>query len=129
MIKDTTISLLAGIAIAQQITQPGDPARVAVTLTAAVIVFMILLELEDLWDKRSQIRLQAHAITSAVFRSIRQILRDIRSRMRWTWLCLRTYPAELAQRRRRRQLMRDYIQRLRKLPLEEKARNPEESEV
>ena len=129
MLKDTTISILIGIAIAQRITQPGDPARVAVILVIAVMTFMVLLELEDLWDKHQQIMQRTLTITSAVSKGICQILRDICSQVRWYKIRLRTYPAELAQRRRRRQMMRDYIQRLREMPQEERGRNPEESEA
>ena len=117
------------IAIAQRITQPGDPARVAVILVMAVMTFMVLLELEDLWDKRWQIMQRALTITSAVFKGICQIGRDICSWVRWHKIRLHTYPAELAQRRRCRQMMRDYIQRLREIPPEERGRNPEESEA
>lgn len=111
MIKDIIIAILAGISIAQRITPPWHPARAAVALIIAVIVFMILLALENLWDKRGQISRQAS------------------SRIRWWKICLRTYPAELAQRRRRRQMMREYIQRLRSLPPEERGCNLEESEA
>lgn len=111
MIKDIIIAILAGIAIAQRITPPWHPARAAVALIIAVMVFMILQALENVWDKRVQISCQ------------------VRSRIRWWRICLRTYPAELAQRRRRRQMMRDYIQRLRSLPPEERGRNLEESEA
>lgn len=79
-------------------------------LVITVIVFMILLELDDLWDKRLR------------------IMQCIRSRMRWYKICLRTYPAELAQRRRRRQLMREYIQRLREMPAEDRQKRIEEVE-
>ena len=129
MIKDIAIAILAGIAIAERITQPGDPARVAVILVAGVMAFMALLELEDLWDKRQQIMQRTLTITGAVSRGICQIGRDICSRVRWYKILLRTYPAELAQRRRRRQMMRDYIQRLREIPPEERGHNPEESEA
>lgn len=111
MLKDIVIAILAGISIAQQITPPGHPARAAVILIIASIVFKTLRELEDLWDKRVQI---SHQICSHI---------------RWWRICLRTYPAELAQRRRRRQMMREYIQRLRSLPPEERGRNLEESEA
>ena len=129
MIKDIVIAILAGMAIAQRITQPGDPARVAVILVMAVMAFMVLLELENLWDKHQQIMQRTLTITSAVFKGICQIGRDIGSWIHWYKIRLRTYPAELAQRRRRRQMMRDYIQRLREIPPEERGRNPEESEA
>ncbi len=128
MIKDITIAILAGIAIAQRITQPGDPARVAVILVTGVIAFMILLELEDLWDKHQQIIQRTLTIVGAASRGICRIGRDIGSWVRWYKIRLRTYPAEMAQRQRRRQMMRDYIQRLRETPPEKRGRNPEESE-
>lgn len=121
MIKDIVIAILAGIAIAQRITQPGDPARVAVILVAGVMAFMVLLELEDLWDKHQQITQRTLTITSAVSR-------DICSWVRWYKILLRTYPAELAQRHRRRQMMRDYIQRLREMPQEKRQKQIEEVE-
>lgn len=122
MIKDVIIAILAGIAITQRITQPGDPAGVAVILVVGVMAFMILLELEELWDKHQQIMQRTLTIIGAVSRGICRIGRDIGSWVRWYKIRLRTYPAELAQRRRRRQMMRDYIQRLRETP-------PEESEA
>ena len=120
MIKDTIIAILAGIAIAQRITQPGDPARVAIALVTAVVVFMLLLEMEDLWDKRQRIK-----------QHINNILHRICSCIRWYLIGLRTWPRETAQRRRRRQLMQDYIQRLREMTPENgnRSRAPEESEV
>ena len=129
MIKDIVIAILAGIAIAQRITQPGDPARVEVILVSGVMAFMALLELEDLWDKHHQITQRTLTIIGAVSRGICQIGRDIGSWVRWYKIRIRTYPAELTQRRRRRQIMRDYIQRLREMPQEERGRNPEESEA
>ncbi|MDE5892131.1 MAG: hypothetical protein K2H45_04300 [Acetatifactor sp.] len=129
MIKDTIIAILTGIAIAQRITQPGDPDRVAVILVIAWMAFMALLELEDLWDKHQQIMQRTLTITSAVSKATRRILRDISSRIRWYKIRLHTYPAELARRRRRRQMMRDYIQQLREMPQEGRGRNPEESEA
>ena len=110
MIKDIVIAILAGIAIAQRITLPWHPARAAVALIIAVMVFMILQALENQWDKRVQIS------------------RQVRSRIHWWRIRLRTYPAKLAQRRRRRQMMRDYIQRLREMPPEERQKQIEEVE-
>lgn len=120
MIKDTMIAILAGIAIAQCFNPPDTPARLAIILIAAVIVFMILLELEDLWDKRQQIKQRIH-----------NILHQIRSCIRWYLIGLRIWPRETAQRRRRRQLMQDYIQRLQEMTAEQKGghQRPEESEV
>lgn len=129
MIKDIVIAILAGIAIAQRITQPGDPERPAVVLMIAMMVFVILPELEDLWDKRHQIRQRISGTATEASKGVIRILRQACSRIRWWRICLRTYPAELAQRRRRRQMMREYIQRLRSLPPEERGRNPEESEA
>lgn len=129
MLKDIVISILAGISIAQRITPPGHPARVAVILIIAGMAFKTLLGMENLWDKRVRIRKGAQRITSAVFSGLRQISRQACSRIRWWKICLRTYPAELAQRRRRRQMMWEYIQRLRNLPLEKRGHNPEESEA
>lgn len=111
MNKNTIIAILAGIAIAQRITPPWHPARAAVILIIAGVVLEALLALENLWDKRGRIS------------------RQVRSRIRWWKIRLRTWPIELAQRRRRRQMMRDYIQRLQSLPLEERGHNPEESEA
>lgn len=129
MIKDIVIAILVGISIAQQITPPGHPARVAVILIIACMVFKTLRKLEDLWDKRVRIRQGIQRITSAVFIGLRQISRQACSRIRWWKIRLRTYPAERAQRRRRRRMMREYIQRLQNLPPEERGRNLEESEA
>ena len=63
-------------------------------------------------------------ITGAVFSGLRQA----RSRIRWWKICLRDWPAELAQRRRRRQMMREYIQRLREMPQEGRQKQIEEVE-
>ena len=128
MIKSIVIAILIGIAIAQRITQPGDPVRVAVILVTGVMAFMALLGLEELWDKHHQIMQQILTITSAVSKGIYQIRRDISSRMHWYKIRLRTYPAELAQRRRRRQMMRDCIQQLREMPLEKCQKQIEEVE-
>lgn len=122
MFKNTIIAILAGISIAQQITPPGHPARAAVILIIAGMVFKTMRELEDMWDKRVRIRQRMQRITSAVFSGLRRISHQICSRIRWWKICLRTYPAELVQRRRRRQMMQGYIQRLRSL-------SPEESEA
>ena len=129
MIKDIVIAILAGISIAQRITPPGYPARAAVILIIASMVFKTLRELEDLWDKRVQIWQGMQRIISAVFSGLCKILHQACSRIRWWKICLCTYPAELAQRRRRRQMMWEYIQRLRSLPPEEKGCNLEESEA
>lgn len=116
MIKDTTIATLAGIAIAQCFNPPDTPARLAIMLIAAVIVFMLLLELEDLWDKRQQIKQRIHQIHICI---------------RWYLIQMCLWPRETAQRRRRRQLMQDYIRRLQEMTAEQKSghQRPEESEV
>lgn len=129
MLKDIVIAILASISIAQRITPPRHPARAAVILIIAGMIFKALREMENMWDKRVRIRQGIQRITSAVFSSLRRIPHQICSHIRWWRICLRTYPAELAQRRRRRQMMREYIQRLRSLPPEERGRNLEESEA
>lgn len=111
MLKDITIAILAGISIAQQITPSGHPARAAVILIIAGMIFKALLGMENLWDKRVRI---SHQICS---------------RIRWWRICLRTYPAELTQRRRRRQMMQGYIQRLRSLSLKKRVHTTEKSEA
>lgn len=120
MLKDTTISILAGIALSQHILSPGDPARPAAALMIAVMAFMVLLELEDIWDKRQRIKQAAHRHTAALHRGLRHILRSAHSRIRWTLIRLHTWPIETAQRRHRRQMMQGYIQRLREMPQEHK---------
>ncbi|MDE5758699.1 MAG: hypothetical protein K2H85_08830 [Allobaculum sp.] len=115
MIKDTIIAILAGIAIAQCFNPPDTLARLALILIAAVTVFMILLELEDLWDKRQQIK-----------QCIHNILHQICSCIRWYMIQLRIWPRETAQRWRRRQLMQDYIQRLREMSPKEHKEQIEE---
>lgn len=129
MLKDIVIAILAGISIAQQITPSGHPARAAVILIIAGMTFNTLRDLEDLWDKRVRIRQGIQRITSAVFSGLRRIAHQACSRIRWWRIRLRTWPAELVQRRRRRQMMQGYIQRLRSLPPEERGRNLEESEA
>lgn len=119
MFKDITIAILTGIALSQQILPPEDPARTAAAMMIAVMAFMILLELEDLWDKRQDIRQSAHRLTAALYKGLRQILRSVRSRIRWYLIRLCAWPIETAQRRRRRQMMREYMRRL---------REPQESE-
>ncbi|MBD5529725.1 MAG: hypothetical protein HDR02_15180 [Lachnospiraceae bacterium] len=115
MIKDTIIAILAGIAIAQCFNPPDTPARLAIILIVAVTVFMILLEMEDLWDKRQLIKQHIH-----------NFLHQIRSCIRWYLIGLRTWPRETAQRRRRRQLIQDYIRRLREMSPQEHKEQIEE---
>lgn len=129
MLKDIVITILAGISIAKRITPPWHPAREAVALIIADTVFMALPKLENLWDKHVRIRQGAQRIASAVLKGMCQISRQAYSRIRWWRIRLRTWPVELAQRHRRRQMIWEYIQRLRNLPLEERRRNPEESEA
>lgn len=93
MIKDITISILAGLAISQYIAPPGDSNRPGIIMMAAFLIFMALLWLEDIWDKR------------------RRILRQICSLIRWYSIQLREWPAELLGRRRRRRMIQERIRR------------------
>lgn len=131
MLKDITISILTGIAISQHFNPPDAPARLAIILIVAVTVFMVLLELEDLWDKRRQITQRVRAVTNAIRRIIHAISHQIHSHIRWYLIRLHTWPMETAQRRRRRQMMRDYIQRLHetRIPQGSSAQERQESEV
>lgn len=113
MFKDTTISILTGIVISQHFNSPDTPARLAIILIVAVAVFTLLLELEDLWDKRQEIAQRAHTVTAAIGRYIHTVRRRIYSRIRWQMVQLRTWPTEWAQRRRRCQTLQDYIQQIR----------------
>lgn len=128
MLKDIIIALLAGIAVAQQATQPGDPARGAVMLIAAVMAFMAVLEAEELWDRRMRIQQQAGTITGAAARGLRSILHRVQSRIRWWKIRLRAWPAEKAMQRRRRRMLVEYIQQLRELRLQERQKQIEEAE-
>lgn len=112
MLKDITISILTGIAISQHFNLPDTPAGLAIILTVAVTVFMILLELEDLWDRRRQTTQHARAIAAGLGRGIRSITKRIRARIRWWLIQARTWPIERAQRRRRRRMMEEYIQQI-----------------
>ena len=94
MIKDIAIAVLIGIAIVLENTPSGDPQRPILVMGIAVMAFMALLWVDDLWDKR------------------KQIMRCICSRGRWLLIQLRCWPIEMAQRRRRRQMMQDCIRRL-----------------
>ena len=64
MIKDIAIAVLTGIAIVQRITQSGDPQRPILVMGIAVMAFIVLLWVDDLWDKRQEI-----------FRCIRSLVR------------------------------------------------------
>lgn len=113
MLKDTIISILTGIAISQHLNPPDTPARLAIILIVAVTVFTLLLELEDLWDKRHQITQRARTVTTAIGRYIHTVRRRIYSRIIWQMIQLRACPRERAQRRRRCQTLQDYIQQIR----------------
>lgn len=103
MLKDITISILTGIAISQHFGPPDAPARLAIILIVAITIFTLLLELEDLWDKRYQITQRTHTVTAAIRRQLHTIPRRIHSRIRWQIIRLRDWPQETAQRRSRRQ--------------------------
>lgn len=125
MIKDITISILTGIVISQHFNPPDTPARLAIILIVAVTVFTLILELEDLWDKRQEITQRAHTVTAAIGRHIHTVRRRIYSRIIWQMIQLRAWPTERAQRRRRYQTLQGYIQRLREMEREQS----QESEV
>lgn len=113
MFKDTIISILTGIAISQHFNPPDTPARLAVILIVAVAVFTLLLELEDLWDKRQEITQRTRTVTAEIGRYIHTIRRRIYSRIIWQMVQLRAWPTERAQRRRRCQALQDYIKQIR----------------
>lgn len=125
MFKDTIISILTGIAISQRFNPPDTPARLAIILIVAVAVFTLLLELEDLWDKRQEITQRARTVTAAIDRHIHTFRHRIYSRIIWQIIQLRAWPTERAQRRRRCQTLQGYIQRLREMGREQS----QESEV
>lgn len=112
MFKDTTISILTGIAISQHFDPPDTPARLAIILIVAVTVFTLLLELEDLWDKRQEITQRARTVTAAIGRHIHTVRRRIYSRIIWQMIQLRAWPRERVQRRRRCQTLQGYIQQI-----------------
>lgn len=112
MIKDIIIAILAGIAIAQRITQPGEPGSLALALGIAIIALMATLEAEDLWDKRQRIIQRIHNAATAIFKYMRSILRRIHSRIRWHLIQLCAWPIEIIQRRRRRETIRKYLVQL-----------------
>lgn len=113
MFKDTIISILTGIVISQHFNPPDTPARLAIILIVAVAVFTLLLELEDLWDKRQEITQRAHTVIAAIGRHIHAVQRRIYSRIIWQIVQLRAWPTERAQRRRRCQTLQGYIQQIR----------------
>lgn len=125
MFKDTIISILTGITISQHFNPPDTPARLAIILIVAVAVFTLLLELEDLWDKRQEITQRARTVTVAIDRHIHTFRRRIYSRIIWQMIQLRAWPRERAQRRRRCQTLQGHIQRLREMGREQS----QESEV
>ncbi len=112
MLKDIIISILTGIAVSQQFNTPDVPARLAIILIIAVTMFMALLELEDMWDKRRQAVQRARSIAADLGRGIRSIAKHIRARIHWWLIQARAWPAERAQHRRRRRMMADYIQQI-----------------
>lgn len=129
MIKDITISILTGIAISQHFNPPDTPARLAIILIVAVTMFTLLLELEDLWDKRQEITQRTHTVTVAIGRYIHTVRRRIYSRIIWQIIQLRVWPRERAQRRRRCQTLQGYIQQVRDIhpqgqPRSEEVRKP-----
>lgn len=129
MVKNIAIAILAGIAIAQRITPPGEPGSLALALGIAIIALMAILEVEDLWDKHQRIIQRIHAAATAIFKYMRSIPRRIHSRIRWHLIQLCAWPAETAQRRRRRRMMQDYIRRIQEMQSQERGQNPEERET
>lgn len=113
MIKDIIIAILDGISIAQGITPPGHPARAAVILIIAGMVFKALLGMENLWDKYLQIFQRLCSIIGAISTGLLLIRRRISSWFRWYLIQLYTWPVEMAQRHQRRQVLIEYIERLR----------------
>ena len=57
------------------------------------------------------------------------ILRHAYSRIRWNLIQLRVWPIETVQRRRRRQMMQDYIRRIPNMQPGERSTEPGESEA
>ena len=125
MIKDITISILTGIVISQHFNPPDTPAGLAIILIVAVAVFTLLLELEDLWDKRQEITQRTRTVTAAIGRHIHTVRCRIYSRIIWQVIQLRAWPRERVQRRSRCQTLQGYIQRLQEM----KRGQSQESEV
>lgn len=129
MFKNMIIAILAGIAIVQRITSPGEPGSLALALGIAIMAFMVIIEMEDLWDKRQQIIQRVHNIAMAASKYMRGIPRRVHSRIRWHLIQLRVRPIETAQRQRRHRMMQEYIRQIQDTRPQEKGQNPEESEV
>lgn len=113
MFKDTIISILTGIVISQHFDPLDTPAGLAIILIVAVAVFTLILELEDLWDKRQEITQRTRTVTAAIGRYIHTVRRRIYSRIIWQVIQLRAWPTERAQCRRRCQTLQGYIQQIR----------------
>lgn len=126
MFKDLLIAVLAGIAIVQQHTLPGDPKRPVLVMGAAVLTLIIILWIDDLWDKRQRIMRRINSISAAISASVRSSLRSIRSWGRWQLIQLRVWPIEAVQRRRRRRMIRDCMRQLQNVQPREGCRNPKE---
>ena len=125
MVKNIAIAILAGIAIAQRITPPGEPGSLALAPGIAIIALMATMEVEDLWDKRQRIIQRIHNAAAAIFKYMRNIPRRIHSRIRWHLIQLCAWPIETARRR----MMQDYIRRLQEMQPRERGQNPEERET
>lgn len=91
MIKDAIIAVLIGLLVARKITPPGDKASVAVALSLAVMVFIIVVWMEDLWNRYQK---------------------QAKSWIHWKKIQLKAWPAERAGRQRRRKMMQEYVRRL-----------------
>lgn len=128
MFKDLLIAVLVGIAIVQQYTLSGDPKRPVLVMGVAVLTLIIILWIDDLWDKRQRIMQRINSITAAISASVRSSLRSIRSWGRWQLIQLRVWPVEAMQRRRRRRMIRDCIQQIQNLQPREGGGTSKESE-
>ena len=126
MFKDLLIAVLAGIAIVQQYTLPGDPKRPVLVMGATVLILIIILGIDDLWDKRQRIKRHINSIAAAISASVRSSLRSIRSWGRWQLIQLRVWPVEAVQRRRRRRVIRECMRQIQNIQPREGGRNPEE---
>lgn len=129
MIKNIIIAILTGIAIAQQITPPGEPGSLALALGIAIIALMTILEVEDLWDKRQRIIQRIHNAATAIFKYMRSIPRRIHSRIRRHLIQLCAWPVETARRRRRNRIIQDYIRCTQDTQPRKKSQNSEEREA
>lgn len=129
MLKNIAIAILIGIAMVQRITPPGEPGGMALALGIAIMALMVILEMEDLRDKRRHIMWRVHNIAAATSKYMRGIPRRVRSRIRWYLIQLRAWPIETAQQRSRRQMMQDCIRRIQDMQPQKRGQNPEESEV